>query len=378
MKKESKSLVASRLEKGKKAGAVGLFCNLALAIFKIIAGKAFGTVSLVADGVNNFSDAAASLVMLVGFSFSSKPADKEHPYGHARSEYLASLVVSIFILVVGFEFFKVSLEKILRPAEIVTSPLLFLVLILSILVKIGLWIYFRRRAIRLSSRALSAAASDSRNDALMTALILLSFLIETFFGLRIDGFAGAALSIFIFCSGLTIAGKTVSTLLGGSADPVLKEKIIQKIESDPLVIGCHDLLIHDYGPGKTYASVHVEMDKNTEPMLCHDRIDKIERECREEFGVQLVIHYDPVELDDPEAERLKLLVQTLLFQRSPKLLIHDFRSSEAKGKKILYFDLSMPSELLSAKSEIEENIRSALYQLEGEEFLLEITPDPES
>jgi cation diffusion facilitator family transporter len=368
----------SRFKKGKIAGFVGIFANLILAFSKMIAGEVFGAVSLVADGVNNLSDAAASVVMLLGFSVSEKPADKEHPYGHARFEYLSSLVVSILILMVGFEFFKTSVKKIIDPAAIDLSPLLFVVLVVSILVKGALWVYFGFRAKKLSSKVLFAASADSRNDAGMTLLILLCALIEKFFGLQIDGVAGAFLAVFIFWSGLSIAGKTVSTLLGGSADPALKKKIISKIESEKGVIGCHDLMMHDYGPGKTYASVHVEMDKNTDPMLCHHRIDQIERECKEDFGVHLVIHYDPVELDNPETERLKILVQALLSARSPRLLIHDFRLLIEEEKRTLYFDLAFPNALLEEKSEIEENLKSALSKIEGMEYGLEITLDPEA
>lgn len=377
MKKESDSS-ALRLKKGKAAGFVGIVLNLLLAVLKMLAGKIFGAVALVVDGVNNLSDAAASLVLLLGFSLSSKPADKEHPYGHARFEYLSSLVVSILILVVGFEFFKTSVQKIIHPAGIDPSPFLFAVLGLSILVKVVLWVYFGVLAKKLSSEALLATSADSRNDAGMTLLILVCALIETFSGLQIDGISGALLSVFIFWSGLSIAAKTVSTLLGERVDPILKKKIVSKIEGEPLVIGCHDLMVHDYGPGKIYASVHVEMDKNTDPMRCHDLIDRIERECREEFGACLVIHYDPVELDDPETARLKTLVQALLSARSPRLLIHDFRLLIEGEKRILYFDLAFPSALLEEKSEIEENLKSALSKIEGKEYCLEITPDPEA
>ncbi len=367
-----------RIFVGKTAATTGIVFNLLLSLGKIIAGNLFGAVCVVADGVNNLADAASSCAMLFGFVLSEKPADKEHPYGHARFEHLSSLVVSILIFVVGFEFFKTSVIKIFRPAAIEATPVLFGVLIASILVKSALAVYFDARGKKISSQSLAAASIDSRNDAVMTTLILVCAVVEKIWNFRLDGFAGAALSVFIFWSGIGIAGKTISALLGRGADPALKEKMICKIKSAPEVIGCHDLMLHDYGPGKHFASIHVEMDKNTDPMLCHALIDQIERECKEEFGVHLVIHYDPVELDNPETVRLKNLVQALLSVRDARLLIHDFRLVSEEGESVLYFDLEFPSELLNQKDTIELNLKEALFKIEAKEYRLKITRDLES
>ena len=350
-----------RTRTGKLAGLVGIVCNLLLAGGKIAVGAWAHSMSALADGLNNLSDATGSVVTLLGFKFAEKPADKEHPYGHARFEYLASLTVSVLILVIGFELAKSSVEKIIRPTPVEVSPLMMAVLVISVLVKLLMFFFNRRTGRAIQSPALMAAAADSRNDAITTAAVILAAVIEQFTDLRVDGIMGLLVSLFILYSGISLAKETVSPLLGEGADSELHRRLTDYIGSCDMVIGCHDLMVHDYGPGKRYASIHVEMDKDVDAMVSHEAIDSMERECLEQFGVHLVIHYDPVSTNDPETQRLKQLVLTILKLKDERLEIHDFRVVTTDTHHHLTFDMVVPEDLQSEQ----ENIKSALEHALG-------------
>ena len=329
---------------GKMTGFIGVLCNLLLAGSKLVIGKLAASTSITADGLNNLSDAASSIVTLLGFKLAEKPADKEHPYGHARFEYLASLVVAAMILVIGFELAKTSVLKLLHPASIEFSMLMILVLIGSILVKLWMMFFYRKMGDKIQSNTLFAAAADSRNDVLTTAAVLAATVVEHISGWKIDGLMGGLVSVFIIVSGISLAKDTISPLLGEGANTGLREQLIGYISSCPLVLGCHDLLVHDYGPGRQYASIHVEIDKKIDPMVCHDEIDRIERECLNRFGVHMVIHYDPVITDDAELDQMHHQVLDILQQIDAEITIHDFRVHTHGGKKELVFDMVVPSE----------------------------------
>lgn len=363
----------NRSNVGKLAGVVGILCNLILAGGKIAAGMIFSSVSVLADGVNNLSDAAASCITLLGFHFSKKPADKEHPYGHARYEYLAGLVISALILVVGFELAKSSVEQILHPKEVTLSPLFVLVLSFSIAVKLFLVFFYGAMDKKIGSGTLLAAKIDSRNDVLTTAAVFLSVGAEHFFNVRIDGITSAALSVFILCSGIQLAKKTVSPLLGEDGDPELKKKITSLFETCDTVIGCHDLIIHDYGPGKRYASIHVEMDQNATPMESHELLDRLERQCLRELDVQLVTHLDPVEKDDPETASLRARINALLKLKDPRLTLHDLRVVSDKNEKEIFFDVITPEECSLSAEELETALKDAMKAIEGQNFVFHIT-----
>ena len=320
---------------GKMTGFIGVLCNLLLAGSKLVIGKLAASTSITADGLNNLSDAASSIVTLLGFKLAEKPADKEHPYGHARFEYLASLVVAAMILVIGFELAKTSVLKLIHPASIEFSMLMIIVLIGSILVKLWMMFFYRKMGDKIQSNTLFAAAADSRNDVLTTAAVLAATVVEHISGWKIDGLMGGLVSVFIIESGISLAKDTISPLLGEGANTGLREQLIGYISSCPLVLGCHDLLVHDYGPGRQYASIHVEIDKKIDPMVCHDEIDRIERECLNRFGVHMVIHYDPVITDDAELDQIHHQVLTILQQIDAEITIHDFRVHTHEGKKEL-------------------------------------------
>ena len=276
---------------GTLSGIVGILCNFFLFLGKVIIGTLSGSVSITADAMNNLSDAASSIVTLVGFKLAEQPADAEHPYGHARFEYLSGLVVSAMIVIIGFELAKTSVEKILSPVPVAFSAPLATVLVLSIAVKLWLCLFNRSLGKKINSTTLFATSEDSRNDIVTTAAVLLAAVIEAVSGASIDGFVGLAVSLFILYSGAKLAKETISPLLGEAASPELQSRIVDYISAQPKVLGYHDLMVHDYGPGQRFATIHVEMDSKEDPMRCHELIDDMERECLKSHNIHLVIHY---------------------------------------------------------------------------------------
>ena len=366
-----------RAEIGKMSGLIGIACNFLLAGSKIAVGNFAGSTSIVADGLNNMSDAASSAVTLIGFKLAEKPADREHPYGHARFEYLASLVVSAMILVIGLELAQKSVEKIKNPIPVEFSCVTLAVLVFSILMKSGMAVFNSRMGKKIQSTTLIATAADSRNDVVTTTAVLLATLAEHFFGWKADGPMGILVSLLVLYSGVTLAKETISPLLGEGADAKLRTELINYVKEHPLVLGCHDLMVHDYGPGKCYASIHVEMDKDVDPMKCHDVIDHIERECLEKFGTNLVIHYDPVSTNDLELEEMREFVEQLLVKRDERLLVHDFRMREKEGKTELMFDLVLPDTMQEEKENIRKMLEESLKSAGKQNISLKITFDPE-
>lgn len=366
-----------RAEIGKMSGLIGIACNFLLAGSKIAVGNFAGSTSIVADGLNNMSDAASSAVTLIGFKLAEKPADREHPYGHARFEYLASLVVSAMILVIGLELAQKSVEKIKNPIPVEFSCVTLAVLVFSILMKSGMAVFNSRMGKKIQSTTLIATAADSRNDVVTTTAVLLATLAEHFFGWKADGPMGILVSLFVLYSGVTLAKETISPLLGEGADAKIRTELMNYVKEHPLVLGCHDLMVHDYGPGKCYASIHVEMDKDVDPMKCHDVIDHIERECLEKFGTNLVIHYDPVSTNDLELEEMREFVEQVLVKRDERLLVHDFRMREKEGKTELMFDLVLPDTMQEEKENIRKMLEESLESAGKQNITLNISFDPE-
>jgi len=345
---------------GSLSGTVGIGCNLLLFLIKLLAGILSGSVSITADALNNLSDASGSIVTLLGFRMAGKPADEHHPYGHARAEYLSGLAVAMLILFIGLELAKSSLEKILHPAAVDFTGLTAGILVVSITVKLWMARFNRELGKRIASDALLAASADSRNDSIATGAVLLAGSLEHFFNLRIDGWMGLGVAVFILYSGWELAKSTLSTLLGENADPGLRENIVDYIRSQPKVLGYHDLMVHDYGPGRQFASLHVEMDSREDPLECHELIDDMERECLRSHNVHLVIHYDPVVTDDPELDRLKERCRSLLQQRDQRLSLHDFRMVQGRRHMNLIFDVALPSDLRSQSRDIPREMEEAL------------------
>ena len=350
---------------GTLSGFVGIVCNVLLFAFKLLVGTLTGSVSITADAMNNLSDASGSIVTFIGFRVADKPADEHHPYGHARAEYLSGLGVAALILVIGIELVKTSVKKIFVPTPVAFTTVAAVVLIVSIAVKFWMNLFNRGLAKRIDSTALMATAADSRNDCITTGAVLIAAMVEKLTSIPVDGWIGLAVALFILYSGLNLAKDTISPLLGENADPELREKIVDYIVAQPKVLGYHDLMVHDYGPGQRFASLHVEMDSREDPLECHELIDDMERECLRSHNVHLVIHYDPVVIDDPVLVALKQKVLCLLQARDPRLSMHDFRMVPGKRHMNLVFDVALPRDLKDKGEELRSWVEDTL-NAEGE------------
>ena len=360
---------------GMLSGGVGIVSNVLLFIMKLIVGTVSGSVAITADAMNNLSDATSSIVTLVGFKLAQRPADEDHPYGHARYEYLSGLAVAAMIVVIGFELAKTSIEKIIHPTDVLFSLPVCIVLVGSILVKLWLCLFNRHLGKLVNSQALLATAADSRNDTVSTAAVLLAGIVSTVFGWKIDGVMGLAVAVFILYSGVNMAKETISPLLGERTSPELREQIVELISSCPEVLGYHDLMVHDYGPGQRFATMHVEMDQQADPLVCHELIDNLERACLRSYNVHLVLHYDPVITGDAELERLRGVVQELLQQIDERITIHDFRMVRGKGHTNLIFDMALPADLMPKQKQIKGELDEVLNAREETDIYTVVTFD---
>ena len=366
----------TRAKVGSLSGAVGIGANLLLFLGKLLAGLITGSVSITADAMNNLSDASSSIVTLLGFKLAQQPPDEDHPYGHARFEYLSGLAVAVMIMLIGFELGKSSLEKILNPTPVNFSLVAVAVLLGSICVKLWLYLFNNKLGKLIGSATLEATAQDSRNDCVSTLAVLTAAAAEHFFDIRIDGFMGLGVAAFILWSGWGLARQTISPLLGEAASPELRALIVDYISQQPQVLGYHDLMVHDYGPGQRFASLHVEMDAADDPLYCHEIIDDMERECFQSHNVHLVIHYDPVITNDPEINRLRNLSMNLLAQRDPRLTLHDFRMVRGMAHTNLIFDVALPLDLRGQEKNIQTQLEKQMNTGSAMTYHTVITFDP--
>ena len=360
---------------GKLSGIVGILCNVVLFAFKLAVGAISGSVAITADAMNNLSDATSSVVTLIGFKLAEKPADEHHPYGHARYEYLSGLAVAGMILIIGFELGKTSVEKMIAPTPVEFSIPVAAVLIGSIAIKLWMSFFNGQLGSYIGSTALQATATDSRNDVIATAAVLAAALLEALTSWQIDGFMGLAVAAFILYSGINLAKETISPLLGENASTELRELIISVLEDHPEVLGYHDLMVHDYGPGQRFASMHVEMDQQADPLECHELIDNLERECYKLHRVHLVLHYDPVVMGDAEQDRIHGVVADILKEMDERISVHDFRMVRGKGHTNLIFDAALPPELMKDKKDIKRRLDESLNAREETTYYTVITFD---
>lgn len=335
---------AVRTAYGNLASLVGMACNILLCIGKLLAGTLFGSIAIMADALNNLSDASSNVVSLIGFRLAAKAPDAEHPYGHARYEYLAGLVVSVTILAIGLSLLKESALKVLHPTPVAFSWLSIGVLAASILVK--LWLSGFNRAVgkKINSETLMATAADSRNDVLTTGAVLLSTILCSLTGYGIiDGIMGVGVAAFILWSGWGLVMDTLSPLLGESPSPELVEHIERTVMSYPGVLGVHDLMVHDYGPGHQFASLHVEFPAETDPLTAHDVIDNIENDFLKKDRLQVTIHYDPIVTADASVGVLRARLKEHARQLDSRLSIHDLRIVPGDSHTNVLFDLVFPA-----------------------------------
>ena len=348
---------------GTLAAAVGILSNIFLCIIKGLIGLFSGSIAVTADAVNNLSDAGSSVITLLAFKIAGKPADEEHPYGHARMEYISGMAVSFIIILLGLELMGSSFEKILHPEEVGVSALTYLVLIVSIAVKLWQGMFNRSLGKRISSEALQATAADSLNDVFSTGAVLLSTLVYQFTAIPIDGWVGMLVAIFITVSGVKLIMETGSPLLGQPPDPQMVRELEEKITAYDGVIGIHDLQVHNYGPGRVFATVHAEVPANRDILVSHDIIDNIEREVGHEMNLNLVIHMDPVVTDDERLNQLHAQVQQIVAGIDSNLSMHDFRAVFGPTHTNLVFDVVVPPGFSLSDSELSRRIEQQVQTL---------------
>ena len=340
---EDTSKPAVRAAYGNLACVAGILCNLLLFAGKFTVGTLFGSVAIAADGMNNLSDAGSSVVSLIGFRLGARPADDKHPFGHARYEYLAGLAVSVMIMVIGVELLKESVAKLIHPTAVEFGLLTGAVLVASILLKVWISLFNRRIGNLIGSETLIATAADARNDVVSTSAVLVASLAASLTGIdRLDGLAGLAVAVFILYSGFGLVRDTLDPILGAAPDPALIRHIEEKVMTYPGVLGIHDLIVHDYGPGRQFASLHVEMGADVDVLESHDIIDQIERRFLKDYNLHVIIHYDPVIKDNGEMQQTREFLSMALKKLDPRLTLHDLRMVPGPSHTNLIFDVVTP------------------------------------
>ena len=368
LKPAGKTEAALRKGYGVLCGAVGIGLNLVLFLLKFLAGTLSGSIAITADAFNNLSDAGSSLVTLLGFQLAGQKPDSDHPFGHGRMEYLSGLVVSMLILLMGFELGKSSVEKIRTPAPVESGTLVIVILCASIAVKLYMCFYNRRLGRKLNSSAMLATAADSLSDSVATTAVLIATLVGQFTGLMIDGWIGILVSLFILWSGIKAAKDTIDPLLGTPPTHEFVEQIRDIVMASPGIVGIHDLIVHDYGPGRVMISLHAEVSAAEDMLSIHDEIDNVEKALQEQLGCHAVIHMDPIAVHDRLTEETRRRVLTLVHCIDDTISIHDFRMVPGPTHTNVIFDAVVPFGFRLSDSEVEEKIKAAVRALDGNYF----------
>lgn len=346
-----------RTRYGMLASVVGIFCNVLLFSVKLAIGLILSSLAVTADAFNNLSDAASSIISFVGVKMAGKPADAEHPFGHGRIEYIAALIVSFLVIEVGFTFFKSSISKIMHPEEITFDPVPFIILILSILVKLWMAFFNNKLGKRIDSKVMLATAADSLGDVITTSATVISIVICHFTSINVDAIAGLIVSGIVIWSGVSIAKDTLEPLIGQRVPSELYQKITDMVESYEGIVGAHDLIVHNYGPNRSMATIHAEVPNDVSIEASHEIIDRIERDVKKELNILLVIHMDPVEMRDEEVLELRDKTSHIVHALDPELHFHDFRVLKENEQKNLIFDLVVPD------SYTEKDANRVMHQL---------------
>lgn len=361
---------------GTLASAVGIALNVLLCLGKLLAGSLAGSVAMVADALNNLSDAGAQIISLISFKISAKPADRDHPFGHARMEYVASLIVSFLIVSIGVELFRSSVQKIFSPEKTEFSLIAVIILGVSVIVKLWLCLFNRVVSRKIGSKVMEATSADSLSDAGATSAVLLSTLVLRFFGVDIDAYVGIAVAVFIIVAGGKLLIETNNLLLGEAPDEKVVESIKQVVSLYPEALGIHDLVVHNYGPNRTIASLHVEVDGSADVFHTHDVIDNIEKRLVKELGIACTIHMDPIVTDDEEVNELRAKVSALISDIDGAWKIHDFRFVKGNTHRNLIFDVVVPFECKLTDAEIATLADERIKEI-GEDCFAVITVDKE-
>ncbi len=355
---------------GTMVSVVGIGANLLLSVAKLVAGLLSGAISITADAVNNLSDAASQVISLISFKFSAKPADRDHPFGHARIEYVASMIVSFLILLVGFELLKESVIQVFRPKAVAFSLPVFIILALSVAVKLWLSFFNRRVRKRIDSSVIRATAADSLADAAATGAVLVSGIVSYFTDVRIDAYMGIAVAALIFIAGIRVLNETKNSILGSAPDPQVVEGILSLTREYPEILGVHDMVVHNYGPGNTIASFHAEVDGSENVFDTHDVIDTVERRIWTELGIRATVHMVPIVTDDERISALRGIVIDAVREIDERLRIHDFRFVEGATHSNLIFDVEAPFELPDSDSELKRKISARISELDPNYFVV--------
>jgi len=367
---------AVRRAYGMLCGICGIILNLFLFAVKFLAGTLTGSIAITADAFNNLADAGSSIITLFGFRLAGQKPDPEHPFGHGRMEYISGLFVSIAILIMGYELAKTSIDKILHPQPVQGSALSVAILIVAVLVKLYIMLYNFSIGKKINSVAMRATAKDSMSDTLSTIVVLSSTLIGTYTDLTIDGWCGILVSVFIFISGVTALKETIGPLLGQPPEPEFIEEIVSIVNSHPEVLGIHDLIVHNYGPGRQMISLHAEVSADSDLSLIHDTIDNIERELIEKTGAHAVIHMDPIVTNDARLNELKETIRDYAKSLSDSLSIHDFRMVDGPTHTNIIFDVLVPFRFSMTDEELRSNFAEYVHSIDERYFaVIEIDKD---
>lgn len=363
-----------RLAYGQMAGIVCIVCNAVLCLAKALVGIAAGSVAIVADAINNLSDASSNVVSLCGFKLASRPADPGHPYGHGRFEYLAGLVVSVLVTAVGIELIRTGVERVLKPEPVTMSVPLAVVLLLSVAVKLWMMAFNHTIGSRIESDTLEATAVDSRNDVITTLAVLACTAISAWTGLNLDGWASVVIGLFVLVSGLQLIRDMMNPLLGSAPSDELVEHIRAQILGYPGVLGTHDLMVHDYGPGRKFASAHVEMAAEADPLESHDLIDNIEQDFLASDGLVMTIHYDPIVTNDPELKDLRNWIEAKAESIAPGVTVHDVRRVPGPTHTNVIFDMVRPADCALSAAELKAAMVELIHE-RNPEAVCKITVD---
>jgi cation diffusion facilitator family transporter len=355
---------------GKFAGIVGIITNILLFIMKIITGVVFHSIAIIADAINNLSDSGSSIVTLVGFKMAGKPADKEHPYGHARIEYLSGLIVSFVILIVGLQLAQNSFDKVLHPTDAEFSLLTIVILIISVFIKVWQCVFYKKVGKQIHSTTLEATAADSMNDVFSTLAVLAGILITFFTGFNLDGYMGLVVAVLIMITGVKLIIDTSNPLLGLAPSKEFVDEIYAKIMSYDGILGLHDLNVHNYGPMRCFASVHCEVPAGQNIMVSHEIIDTIERDFLAEKGIHLVVHLDPIITDDARTNQLKTAVKEMMKAISPEISMHDFRVVWGVNHSNVIFDICIPYGFSISDEELHQLLTEKINEMNPAYFLV--------
>ena len=364
---------AVRRSYGTLASVVGIIVNIVLAAGKIAVGLLFGAISLAGDGINNLSDAGSQIISLISFKMAAKPADRDHPFGHARIEYVASMIVSFFVMLVGWNLFRESFDKIFDAKKVTDGSNIWLmvgVLAVSIVSKLWLVLFNRRIAKKIDSAVMRATAADSLSDAGASAAVLVAMLIFKFTGVDIDGYMGVAVAVIIFIAGIKILNDTKNSILGEAPSDEVVEGIKAIVAEFPDALGIHDMVVHSYGPARFVANLHIEVDGSKDIFESHDMIDLIEKRLNTELGIQSNIHMDPIVVDDEEVNNMRAFVLDRVKTVDERLAIHDFRFVRGKTHTNLLFDISAPFEVKLTDSEIKDAVQEKIAESKPDHFIV--------